>query len=361
MASNNEQNQDWELVEKILNKAKAERLEHPHSLLSPKPYHFEVGSKHTGVAVTMVGPASDPQMETLYSYGMPRIPFYIIGTLSAAIYGNEFADFTLEYFGIISEQVNVETIRERQVGQGRCLNSRPKELPLNAGMSVTLENDRGFLITILPWRWRVFMNESSLCLENLYHRAIGWIPFVLGVRYKNPEKTVADAARFAPAFRIGNLIDAQIGERRGGDTRAQEIQQMWSNEEVLKRYALLVDELAPVWTTIKGLAHHCDSEESQKEWVTSVLERRAIKNLVAEYSKLTEDVLRRAVDNTLNKIDREPRLLAYFHAALELDVNINGETLSVMDAYLKYEDKPPAPSTLKTPYDKGKALLKQSE
>jgi hypothetical protein len=145
---------------------------------------------------------------------------------------------------------------------------------------------------------------------------------------------------------------------RGGDRRPQEIQQLWVNEEVLKRYALLVDEIAPVWTTVKGLAHHCDSEDSQKEWVSSLLERRAIKNLIADYPKLTEHVLRRAVDNTLKKIDREPRQLAYFHAALELEVNINGDTLSIMDAYLKYEDKPPAPSTLKTLYDKGKALLK---
>jgi hypothetical protein len=258
MESNDGQNLDWELIEKILRQAKAQRLGNPYSLLSPRPYHFPVGSKHTGVAIEMVGPARDPQMHTLYSYGMPQLPHYLVATVSAAIYGNEFADFTLEYFGVINEQPNVETIRERQVGQGRCLNSRPKQLPLNAGMSVTLEKE-GELITILPWRWRVFMNESSLCLENLYHRAIGWIPFVLGIKYDNPEKTVADASHFAPAFRLGNLVDAQLGERRGGDTRNQAIQQMWSNEEVLKRYALLVDELAPVWTTIKGLAHYCDS------------------------------------------------------------------------------------------------------
>jgi hypothetical protein len=148
---------------------------------------------------------------------------------------------------------------------------------------------------------------------------------------------------------------------RGGDTRADAIKQLWADEEVLKSYAHLVDDLVPVWATIKGLAHHCGSEDSQKEWVTSMSKRRAIKNLIADYPKLTEDVLRRAVDNSLKKIDREPRLLAYFHAALELEVNVNGETLSIVDAYLKYEDKPPAPSTLKTPYDKGKALLKQSE
>src|SRR5215216_3543707 len=322
------------LIRNIANEIKLERLKRPYSMLAPEPFHFPQFSKLDDVPwKAQYVEASGLEIDALYEhYGMPRGVPHIIVTLAGTGYGQEFADFTIEMFGLKGDEDEPDKINrlaERTIGNTTVSNADPDSLPLGAGMSFSVrdpETDK-CIVKIHVWRWRVFMDSSSLCLENNWHTneltGGGWIPYMLGIVYGNPEKMVADAIRFAPAFRLCNLVEAQLGDRRGGDTRHQAIKEMWS-ADVLKRYARLVDELAPVWTTIKGLAHHCDSADSQKEWVSSVLERRAIKNLVAEYLKLTEDVLRRAVDNTLKKIDREPRLLAYFHAALELEVNVNG-------------------------------------
>jgi hypothetical protein len=148
---------------------------------------------------------------------------------------------------------------------------------------------------------------------------------------------------------------------RGGDRRAEEIKQLWADEEVLKRFARLVEELKPVWTTIKSMVDPCDSREAQDEWLSSMLERPVIQHFMARYPKLTADVLRRAVANQAKSINQETRMLAYYHAALELEVQINDERLSVIDAYVKYQGKSPAPSSLETFYDRGKTLLDYAE
>jgi hypothetical protein len=155
------------------------------------------------------------------------------------------------------------------------------------------------------------------------------------------------------------VTERMVMAARGGDTRTTEIKQLWDDDETLKRYARLVDELYPVWKTIKALADPCDSKESQDEWLSSMMsDRPQIKGLLTSYPKLTRDILRRAVDRTMKPIDREPRQLACYHAALELEVSINDNKLNIVDAYLRYEEKSPAPSTLKSYYDRGKALLK---
>jgi hypothetical protein len=165
----------------------------------------------------------------------------------------------------------------------------------------------------------------------------------------------------------GRLVETPRGDKLARlitakkDTRAKEIKQLWSDEEVLKRFALKVNELYPEWKTIKSRAYFCASKEAQDEWLSLMSDRREIKDLVSRFPELTEEVLRRAVDEELKLVDREPYQLTFFHAILELKVQINGDTLSIYDAYVKYEGKPPAPTTLRTFFNHGKALLQQSE
>lgn len=208
------------------------------------------------------------------------------------------------------------------------------------------------------WRTRTYRFESPTTFEEkTYHPSLnGWQRVVRDTTeipdYYANEKLLK--AFMIPFESLLPQLDTQAKESRGGDQRKQAIRQLWADDEVLKRYARKVNDLVPVWTAIKNMAHKCVSEESQREWVTSMLEREIVKGFAVSYPTLNEDLLRRAVDTSLNRADREPHPLAYFHAAIELEVDIDGAKLSIMDVYSL---KPPAPSTLKRFYDKGKALL----
>jgi hypothetical protein len=207
------------------------------------------------------------------------------------------------------------------------------------------------------WRTRTYKLASTTFEEKTYHPSLNGWQRVVRDATEIPDTYANERllkALMIPFKRLLPQMETQPKRPRGGDTRTEEIRQLWANEEVLKRYAREVNDLLPVWKAIKSMAHNCDSEESQKEWATSMLEREIIKGFAVSHPRLDEDLLRRAVDTSVNRAYREPHLLAYFHAALEVEVDINGTTLSIMDVY---SSKPPSPSTLKRLYEKGKALL----
>jgi hypothetical protein len=145
---------------------------------------------------------------------MPRDLPQTFVTYPGIAFGDQFADFTIELFGLKGEDIppdEIERLAQRQVGQVQYANAVSETLPMKAGLRFTATNhETGDHISVWAWRWRVFMDDSSLCLENLWQSQAGWIPYVLGIKYDNPEKMVADAHRFAPAFRLCNLIDAKF-------------------------------------------------------------------------------------------------------------------------------------------------------
>ena len=63
-----------------------------------------------------------------------------------------------------------------------------------------------------------------------------------------------------------------------------------------------------------------------------MFERPVIQGFMTQYPKLT-NMFPRAVDTTIKAKNREPRQLAFFHAALEVEVNIQGKTRNIVDAY----------------------------
>lgn len=207
----------------ILNAArefKLKRLKQPYSMLAPKPLHFPQFSKleGTGHAADTVQ-VSGLDMDALYdTYGMPRDVPQMILTVPGVRYGQEFADFTVEMFGVrgdVDQPDEIGRLAERTIADNMIVaKADPDTLPFGAGGTYILEERKTgkCLIKIHIWRLRVFLNNSSLCLENNWHRndLIGgsWIPFILGIVYDNPEKMVADTIRFAPAFRLCNLVEA---------------------------------------------------------------------------------------------------------------------------------------------------------
>jgi hypothetical protein len=165
---------------------------------------------------------------------------------------------------------------------------------------------------------------------------------------------VSSSVRQAATYAVRSIYN--------GDWRSQEIKNMWADEEVLKSFARKVDELWPIWTTIKGMADPCESKAAQDEWLSAMMsERQVVIDFIAKYPKLTKEILRRAVDTSLKPVDREPRQLTYFHAALEVEVSINGEKVNIIEAYSTYEDIQLSSSSLGRYYRKGKTLLLRPE
>lgn len=334
------------LVEAILNRVKLERLGQPYALLSPKPHHFPQYSKAEKFS-TVCGQANDPQLELLYGWGMPPDLPHALATIPGKDVADEFADFTIELFGLKGEPLQESDMNppiQRQVGRVRYANVDSSNIEMNAGLHFYVKDELGNELTILAWRWRVFMNDSSLCLENLWHQLSGWIPFVLGIKYDNPEKMVADMVRFAPAFRLCNLLEAVLGEKRGGDRRPKWKRDLWS-EDVLKRYASLVKKLATDWEWIKGTYEPYRPDSST--WLEEIATMPVFNAMLQAYPRLTRDLLLRIADDNLNSRDREPIGLACVHAAYELGIT---------ETYGENDEALPLAKTLREYYEKGLRL-----
>jgi hypothetical protein len=167
-------------------------------------------------------------MEALYKhYGFPRGLPQMVVTYQGEQYSPEFADFTIELFGLkgnTDEQDEVIRLDEREIKENvRVANVDPDSLPYGSGGTFSLANEETgeCIVKIHVWRWRIFMTDSPLCLELNWHRddltVGGWIPYMLGIQYdSDPEKAVLDGHRFARAFRLCNLVKADLSQKRGG-------------------------------------------------------------------------------------------------------------------------------------------------
>ena len=307
-----------QLIRNIANEIKLERLKRPFSMLPPKPFHFPQFSKLDRPWIAHPVKADGLEIDALHDiYGMPRDIPQMILTVSGIMYGQEFADFSVEFFGLKGETDlpdEVDRLAERSIGDRiKYSNADPDTLPFGAGCSFSITNqDTGeCIVNVHAWRWRVFMDNSSLCLENNWHTndliGGGWIPFILGIVYANPEKMVADAIRFAPAFRLCNLIDAELGKKRGGDQRPQWMKELWSDDGC-KQFAMEVRKLKVDWDWIKS---NYSLGFSSSEWLDELKKRTEFQAMLAKYPKLTDDLLNRITDDGLAKRDREPVALAY--------------------------------------------------
>lgn len=210
-----------DLIRNTAREVKLHRLKQPYSMLAPKPFHFPQFSKLDKPWLAQPVKAEGLEMDALHDvYGMPRDIPQMFLTMSGTEYGEEFADFTVEVFGLkgeTDEPDDVSRLAERTIRDKiKVSNVDPDTIRFGAGgcSSITNNETGECMVKIYVWRWRVYMDNSSLCLENNWFNddliGGGWIPYILGIVYDNPEKMVADIHRFAPAFKLCNLVDADL-------------------------------------------------------------------------------------------------------------------------------------------------------
>src|ERR1044072_2392294 len=100
------------------------------------------------------------------------------------------------------------------------------------------------------------------------------------------EQRVQIMARFAIGVNLGLKVQEVMSlSKRGGDKRPQEIQQLWGNDETLKGFARLVEELLPSWKWIKANVDSSASMSSnrQQEWASEMWKRDVTKLLAAKH------------------------------------------------------------------------------
>lgn len=197
--------------------------------------------------------------------------------------------------------------------------------------------------------------------DELKWRAVGFS----GFERVMPSEWVKESRALTEALQILLPQIASPVKKRspGGDWRDQAIQKMWAAPDTLSSYAKMVDQLWSTWRFIKSNIFWKGEvdEEKRRDWVAKMWEDATIKAFAAKHSKFTQDLLARAVDYGEKEVNREPLALACFHAALEFKTSINGESISIVDLYLKCQRPEPSPSTLATYYKKGASLLTSSE
>jgi hypothetical protein len=267
------------LIRHIANGLKLERLKRPYSMLEPEPFHFPRFSKLDSPWVATPLKVEGLEIDALHDiYGMPRDLPQMIFTVSGIFYGQEFSDFTIEMFGLQLDPAQlrlneINRLAQRSIGENVIVsNADPDTLPLGGGLLFSMADiATGEIKAALSvWRWRVFLNNSSLCLENNWHTndttGGGWIPYILGIVYDNPEKMVADAIRLAPAFRLCNMVDARLGERRGG---ARNVKVANLPEDIKEALGSRYVELKETFKSLKGDAKTFAS--ASNDWRTLIL------------------------------------------------------------------------------------------
>jgi hypothetical protein len=316
-----------------------------YSLTSPTPKHFDLYNKAVTLDISgQEGTCDDPQYEALCNFGMPknRMPLFV--TMPGGTYGNEFKELSVEFFGVEGSEpfettnFQFKALGNVEVGPYDSRAMTPSEsLPGGYVMVATAESAQRFIVEF--WRCRIYLDQSSLCLEMLWQGdTVGWNEHILS----RPFESSTQYLRVAKAAKLRDVLLTIT--RRGGDRSPKEIQEYW-NDANCKRFAMLVTELAPKWAWLKS--NYGPNFSTPLEWIEEIRERDGFPGLFRGYKRLTNDLLLRVTDSTLTSTDREPMSLAYLHSAREL---------GICDMYQKYGKPEPTVSTLSVYYLRGKKL-----
>ena len=323
----------------------AKRIQQPLSLVTPNPKHFDLYSKAAGIELTgrLPGQCDDPQFQFLCGYGMPNDRMSIVATLPGFSYGIEFKEFSIEFFGVEgSELPEIADVELKHFGivEGKSFELTSTDNSLPGGYLTVEVPPKKFIVEF--WRCRIFLNQSSLCLEMLWHGSVkGWGEHIIS----RPFETSAHYSRMAKAAALRDSVMAET--RRGGDRNPKEIQELW-NDSNCARFAQLVKELAPKWSWVKSCY---DPQFSSLEvWISEVRDRTEFSAFFGRYKKLTNNLLLRVTSESLSEDDRAPIGLACMHAAHEL---------GIADIYQKHGKPEPASSTLRSYYLRGMKLLQK--
>lgn len=207
------------------------------------------------------------------------------------------------------------------------------------------KNGRRQPLHLRVYRFESRCDESAMKAIDVLQPARPYIEMAIGrppaliLANTLPEQYEQVTKDFAPGMRLLSEVSFKT---RGGNRNDILIQELWS-ESNCKRFARLVDELAPKWKWIKSNDFD-PSFSSPQKWVTEVRERAEFSALFNNCNRLTDDLLLQVTNNELSKRYRQPKALALIHAAREL---------GIMDVYLKLDMSEPAVGTLSGYYQKG--------
>ena len=207
---------------------------------------YESRFLHIPVGIPKIGQWTDPQLSLLYSFGMPDDIDLVLYNMPGEWFGTKYTHFTLEVFGVAG------TLPADIHRHSQCISNTKKlrshivhfpDLPTNevhAGAYLDIASDNKSSLPIQVWRTRVFMSNSNIYLEDLWHgrhrtwfRRIENIPMALDYTV-----IAAQVKEFATALSLPMLLQP----RTRGDAL--------SEEEFRKLGLETVKKLAPTKRTL---------------------------------------------------------------------------------------------------------------
>jgi hypothetical protein len=196
------------------------------SLNAPTPQHFRLYGKATTGRWKRwePGECDDPQLKNLYAYGMPRDRAIVLITIPGSLYGPLYSEFTVEFFGVEGPQPELSGGRQKQLGSVtiEVLDSPPAPNPADSptGCEVGVWEDDRLLASLHGWRFRIYLNESPLCLESFLVDI--WRARLLGIRFDDPVKGVPQFQQMAAAFDLINSFGLKSTRQREPGLSAEE-------------------------------------------------------------------------------------------------------------------------------------------
>jgi hypothetical protein len=280
-----------------------------------------------------------PRPEALYDLGFPQDLPLVEVIASGRHQDDKFKDYVYAYLGVIADENDPS--KGKTKGGVRLVLPDGKSIVIYAWGTVLIARN---IITKLVTLWDASLQPHFPTLP-VTERRIGWSHAFINMSMSRPN----DLKILASGFELFGPDSIELTEltvkRRGGDQRPKWKKELWSRDS-LKRYAILVKDLAPKWSWVKS--NEYDSKFfAPQEWVDEVRKRPEFAGLFGNSNRLTDDLLLRITDSNLSDTDREPTALACIHAAYEL---------GIIDRYAENAESPSA-ETLRDYYLKGVKLI----
>lgn len=197
----------------------------------------EIKVYHIPVEKMRVGRWADPELPVLYSFGMPKDVDLALRNMAGARFGAKYKDFTIELFGVVGEtppDIATQITASSQVKNWRShildLSQIPKH-EIRAGAYLGIPLDDGSIVNMQVWRTRVFMADSSMYAEELWHgrrrlwfRRIENIPFVA-----DHELTARQVKKLAEALALPSFFVS--GKTRGDELLEEDFKTLGLNSQ----------------------------------------------------------------------------------------------------------------------------------
>jgi hypothetical protein len=170
---------------------------------SPGQIHYA----YNGLDCTVwEGEIDDWRLSMLFNWGMPQHEKRVKLRMNAKVFGVEFADYSIELFGVIPEQREITTLAH-----------------------AFFTDDEGETITVEIWLRRVRWKNSKAAYEEAWNRVDGWQMHICYLQFEEIAERVTIANQLAKGMRLGLATTESLSTRPMGRKPEHNEQQFYED------------------------------------------------------------------------------------------------------------------------------------